>query len=339
MASLKLFRNHRCNVQLIRCLPSFVSATLLKSTNVDVFESFTTVLLRRIQEKRNPSGPECTPLPKVDAVHECLLGKLTKQQITNELIDIRQLSADELNSYVNLIITTDDRHRFNHVIDQFHQYRLLPRDDFVLRSLRYLCDDTQHSMPQVVQLIDVCREKNLKFYATDMEFAPFLAQCLWQSNRYDSAMSVLRDTYVRQDNAIKANVRQNFQRLLKDAIEQRIEGDVKSKIKAFAMEIYEQHRDHEFMADVFNRCFASEWYEDQVMAVDLFRQHECLRIEFQHTIGPFTYDRLQSNNVDAVQRLVELCLEFKFMDECHICLTMLFDYQCKYEWTLSGLRI
>lgn len=331
MASLYLFRHHVPRMQFVRCIPSLVTGLSLKSTKIDVLDSFTTDLMRKIDgEKRQPK--EFTPMT-VDQDKESLIRKITTHKGDRTLpfehsMDIRDLSEAEMNCYVSVTIDADDRRTFNSLIEQFHRFKVLPRNDLVVRSLRYLCDDTKDSMVQIIRLIDVCREKNLKFYATDMEFAPFLAQYLWTANQFDAALSVLRQTYVADNIAIKTIVRQNFQRLLKDAIENRRESSLE-KIEAFATHIFRKQGDSIFMLFVFGQCFHSTWFSDQIVANNLFRRWEPLRTMFRKDIGQYAFNRLQQHDVDAIQRLIELCLEFKMMPECRICLTMLFDYQCE----------
>lgn len=243
-------------------------------------------------------------------------------------MDIRDLSAAEMNCYVSVTIDADDRRTFNSIVEQIHRFKILPRNDLVVRSLRYLCDDTNDSIMHIIRLIDVCRDKNLPFYATDMQFAPFLAQYLWTAHRFDAALGVLRQTYVADSVATKTIVRQNFQRIVRDAIENRGEMALE-KIEAFATEVFRTQNDPILMLDVFNSCFLSTWFGDRTIASKLFRRWEPLRTLFRKDIEQYAYDRLQQHDVDAVQRLIELCLEFKLMNECRICLTLLFDYQCK----------
>lgn len=321
-------------MQFVRCIPSLVVGLSPKSTRIDVLDVFTNDLMRKIEEiKKSRKG--FIPII-VDEDKESLIRKITSHQVDQTLpfehsMDIRNLSAAEMSSYVSMTIEADDRRTFNGIIEQIHRFNILPRIDLVVRSLCYLCDDTNDSMASVVRLIDVCREKNLQFYATDMEFAPFLAQYLWTTKRYDSALSVLRQTSAGNNKKVKSIVRQNFQRILKDAITNRDESAME-KIEAFAMEILQTRTDPSLLLDVFNNCFVSTWFNDRTMATNLFRQWQPLRTSFRENIGPYAYDRLQQHDVDAVQRMIELCLEFKMMEGCRVCLAMMFDYQCKCLW-------
>lgn len=332
MASLNFLRKYVPRMQFVRCIPSLVVGLSPKSTRIDVLDVFTNDLLKKIEEDKK-SRKGFTPIV-VDQDKESLVKKITLHQVDQTLpfehsMDIRNLSAAEMNSYVTMTIEADDRRTFNGIIEQINRFGILPRDDLVVRSLRYLCDDTNDSMGSVVCLIDVCRDKNLPFYATDIEFAPFLAQCLWMTNRYDSALSVLRQTSAGNNETVQSIVRQNFQRIIKDAITNRGESAME-KIEAFATEILKTRSDPSLLLDVFNHCFVSTWFNDRTMATNLFRQWQPLRTTFRKNIGPYAYEWLQQHDVDAVQRLIELCLEFKMMEECRVCLVMMFDYQCKY---------
>lgn len=332
MNSLNLLRNCVPRIKYARGIPSLATGLSLKSTKIDVLDSFTTDLLQKIDDDKKP--PKKFIPMTVDHDKESLIRKITTHKCDRTIpfensMDIRSLSAAEINCYVSVTIDADDRRTFNGIIEQCYRFKMLPSNMLVVRSLRYLCDDTNDSVMQIIQLIDVCREKNIQFYATDMEFAPFLAQYLWTALQFDAALSVLRQTYAVDNVAIKTIVRQNFQRILKDALANRGELALE-KIEAFATELLRKQGDVCLMVNVFNSCFLSSWFSDRTMASNLFCRWEPLRTSFRNDIGQFVYDQLEQHDVDTVQRLIELCLEFKLMKECRICLTMLFDYQCKY---------
>lgn len=331
MATLNILRNHVPRVLFVRCIPSLVTGLSMKSTKFDVLDTFTVDLLQRIKIDRQPQKESMRLTPNRDK--ESLIKKITmhkanRMQPFEHSMDIRKLSVVEMNCYVSMTIDTDDRRTFNGIVEQIHRFKILPSNACVVRSLRYLCDDTNDSMIQIIRLIDVCREKNLQFYATDMEFAPFLAQYLWTANQFDAALSVLKQTHGTDNVAVKTIVQQNFRRILMDAIASR--GDAAlQKIEMMALQVFRTQGDPILMMIVFNECFLSSWFSDRTIASKLFRQYEPLRTMFRKDIGQYTFDRLQQHDVDAVQRLIELCLEFKLMKECQICLTLLFDYQCK----------
>lgn len=333
MAALSLLRNYVARVQFARGIPSLVTGLSLKSSKTDVLDSFTTELLRKVGDDGKLQIESAPKRLEVDEEMVSLIEKLTTHKSDRSLpfehsMDIRELSAGEVDGYVTVTIDADDRRTFNGIAEQFHQFKMLPRNDLVVRSLQYMCDDTNDSMVPIIRLIDVCREKNIQFYATDMKFAPFLAQYLWTADKFDAALSVLRQTYCTDNDAIKGIVLQNFQCLLRDAIANR-EEQALEKIETFATEIFRKRQDSRLMLYVFNDCFLSTWFSDRTIAVQLFRLWEPLRTSFCKNADRFVYERLQQRDVDTVQRLIELCLEFKLMDECRVCLFMLFDYQCK----------
>lgn len=320
-------------VPFARGIPSLVTGISLKSSNTDALDLFTTELLRKLEDDRKLQLESTPKGMEVDEEKVTLMRKLKTHRSDRSLpfehsMDIRELSAGEVDGYVTVTIDADDRRTFNGIAEQFHQFRMLPRNDLVVRSLQYMCDDTNDAMAPTIRLIDVCREKNLHFYATDMKFAPFLAQYLWRADQFDAALSVLRQTYATDNAAIKGIVLQNFQCLLRDAIANREEGALE-KIETFATEIFQRRHDLRLMQYVFNDCFLSTWFRDRTIAVQLFRLWEPLRTSFCMNADRFVYERLQQHDVDAVQRLIELCLQFKLTNECRVCLFMLFDYQCK----------
>lgn len=339
MAALSFLRHYVTRVQLARGIPSLITGASLKSSKTDVLDSFTTDLLRKVEDDEKMWTDSAPMKMEADEDKVSLIRKLTTHKNDRSLpfehsMDIRELSAGEIDGYVTVTIDADDRPTFNGIAEQFHQFKMLPRNDLVVRSLRYMCDDTNDAMVPIIRLIDVCREKNIHFYATDMKFAPFLAQYLWTANEFDAALSVLRQTYATHNDAIKKIVRQNFQCLLRDAIANREELALK-KIETFATDIFRKQQDTRMMFHVFNDCFLSTWFSDRLIAIQLFRQWEPLRTSFCENADRFVYERLRQHDVDAVQRLIELCLEFELTNECRICLFMLFDYQCMFRRTIN----
>lgn len=80
---------------------------------------------------------------------------------------------------------------------------------------------------------------------------------------------------------------------------------------------------------VWTDCFCSDLFHNQIIANAIFQKYDSIRGAVSNDIGWIVLSLLQQNNVDAIHRLIEKCLEFEMKRECSVCLTALFDYHCK----------
>lgn len=327
MGSLIYFRSGILKIPVNRSaliVVSVLDVIRSKSSNVDVFDTFTREFL---SQRRNSN----VLLPQNELASKetkSLLSKITLHQSSGSSCDIQSLCQSELDAYVKLTIDNDDRDAFNRIIDQIFIQQKLPSDEVILIAMKYLCDEESDSLAQITKLIDVCKVKNLKFYATNTHFLPYLGQYLWQLKEYNHALNTLRAIYRSDDEIVKNNVKYNFHRIVKDCVTNRL-SDALDGVEEFAVEVAKRNKNLSLLKMLWIECFISDWFDDQTRANDLFDRFVDLRDSFAPEIGMFTFETLQKHKVDPVYRLIELCLRFEMRKECRVCLSMMFDYQCE----------
>lgn len=315
-----------------------------KSTNVNVLDTFTTELLARISKEPQQSSPNSAKnnVNKSRGQQKSLLEKITLHQkdknVNQHSCDIRTLSKTEFDQYVILSITNDDRRTFSDIIHQVINYKLLPSDEVILRAMSYLCDDQSETVQNFTKLINVCMEKNIAFYATNQQFLPYLAQYYWEACQFDYALNALQQIYATDSKSIRILVENNFKKLLRNSIANRSDENAIDKIENLAITIYRRYKQSSLLLHVWNKCFISVWFVDQERAGQLFKDYDVIRSAFSKNVASYVFDMLQRHEVDAVYRLIELCLSYDMNEECFICLSLLFDYQCKFPLTqISGI--
>lgn len=309
-----------------------------KSTNVNVWDSFTSDLLSRVRKKHQFNREECGNIARSKGIPNSLMVKITSHQKVKQLApedarthscDIRTLSRAEFDQYMNLSINSDDRPTFTCIVEQIIEHKLLPSDEVILRAMGYLCEDRNGCLQKFTRLIDVCVEKNIAFYATNPAFLPYLAQYYWEANQLEDALRTLRQINATHDLAIRSSVENNFRKILSNSITHREETAIE-KMEKFATEISRQYGESALLIHVWWKCFVSEWFVDQERARRLFKSSKEVRTAFAKGTATFVFEMLQSHQDDAVYRLIELCLTHDMKDNCFVCLSLLFDYQCEH---------
>lgn len=308
-----------------------------KSDNINVIDVFIKKLLNeKLENDSKTPKKNQTPNSTVSNVLQNenrpkMLKKFAaghNKEIGNDgSIEIAQCTKEEIDDCISIVIDCNDKKTFNELFDQIIKLRRLPSDSIILRILCYICDDSATSMDNVMQLVDVCKEKNMELYARNMEFAPFLAQYLWKMERFDDALSTLVEIYPTTDESVKSCVLRNFRQIIFDAIRNQDEETVYKLVQS-AKKIFEKRKSPTILVYVWADCFYSALFSNQTIANDIFEEYEIVRKIVSTDVGWIVLSLVQQHNIDGLQRLIEQCLKFQMKDECGTCMRALFDYHC-----------
>lgn len=343
MAMLNIIRNHWLSITSQKCFfrpnlsifgtPNFFQH---KSDNINVLDIFTTRLLNEQPEidlktpKKEPASLNVLQnenrskmLKKIAAGHSKVIGN-------DGFIKIAEWTKQEIDDCVSIVIDCNDKKTFNELFEQIIELKRLPSDGNVLRIFYFICDDSAASMDKVMQLIDVCKEENMEFYARSMAFAPFLAQYLWKMERFDDALSTLVEIYPTTDESVKSSVLRNFRQIIFDAIRNQDEGTVQKLLQS-AKKIFEKRNSPTILVYIWADCFYSALFSNQMIANGIFEEYEIVRKIISTDVGWIVLSLIQQHNIDGLQRLIEQCLKFGLKEECGTCMRALFDYHCKYS--------
>ncbi|XP_055310367.1 uncharacterized protein LOC129573616 [Sitodiplosis mosellana] len=300
-----------------------------KSTNIDVLDIFTT---QHILSKKNPTASK-SPSIVSSATENNRLQHLKKMALETQMttksektsLNIEAWTQDEIDNCLIVSINCSDRKTFDEIVQQILATKQLPSESMILRVLCHLCDDSKNSMETITNLIDVCQEKNLAFYAKNMEFAPFLSQYLWKLERFDDALYTLNTIFSTTNQNAKSLILRNYRQIIYDAVKNHDE-PILDKVITNTIKVYEKYKDPILITYVWSDCFFSELFRCHQRAEEIFSAHEVIRMTVSKDIGWIALTLLQQHNIDAIHRLIEQCLAAKMIREVGVCLTALFDY-------------
>lgn len=268
-----------------------------KSTNIDVLDIFTT---KHILSKKNSLTSKSPAIDATATANERLqLFKkwaLESQEETENseqsALNIESWSQADIDYCLIVSMDCSDRKTFDEMVKHILATKKLPSEGIILRVLCHLCDDNTNSMETITQLIDVCQEKNLAFYAKNMEFAPFLSQYLWKFERFDDALNTLNTIFSTTNRISKSLILRNYRQIIYDAVKNHDEL-VLDKVIANAKYIYEKHKDPILITYVWSDCFFSELFRCHQRADAIFTSHEVIRRTVSKDIGWFALTLLQ----------------------------------------------
>lgn len=243
-------------------------------------------------------------------------------------IAIKWLDQNDLDSRVKQSIAHKDRGSVNVLIEEIVSSKQLPSDAKVIELLIYLCDKTSSSMTSIGQLISVCQNYNIALYATNLKFQPFLAQPMWQMQQFDDALKFLDSFFLAYKNKCPPIVRVNYQQIIFDAVQNQSD-DILQKVIESAKDVFTKYGDPQLLLYIWNDCFCSDLHRNVVISEKLIDSIEVLRETVARDMMWIVTSLLAQHNLNAVHRLIQLCLKYEWKDKCSICLFELFDYECK----------
>lgn len=302
-----------------------------KSTFVDALDIFTSEILSK-KNKIQTENDACD-----DKDRSKLLRKVASEtnikNDSDEALGIEKWNETEIDNYITVTMECSDRKTFSGIVEQIIRSKRLPSEEVILQMLCYLCDDSDNSMATISDLIDVCQEKNLAFYAKNVNFAPFLSQYLWKIERFDDALRTLNTIFGTTNETAKSLILRNYRQITYDAVKNKNES-VLDLVISNAGRINDRYNDPVLISYVWIDCFFSELFKKQTIASEMFTTYDIVQRIVTKDIGWIILSLLQQHNVDAIHRLIELCLAATMKREVGICLTALFDYQCKFGRTI-----
>lgn len=326
MAGLRLFRHgvlqhsagtlHLSTIRQTPILAMQIIDIRGSFSNISNIEGFLARLLRNKQKS-----------PVLDTA----TNEQPKQVYTNYVDGYDQQQIDKS---LKRSIDCNDRKTVNILFDEIIARKQLPSDEMTIQLLSYLCDKAPDSMDKISLLIDICQQKNIAFYAKNMVFAPFLAQYLWRRQHFDDALKQLNKFYLASKNTRPATVRQNYRQIIFDAVRNQDE-IVLQKVIDNTKFVFKRYKEPALLMYVWGDCFCSDQYRNQVVADEIFDTIEIIRTMVVKDISWIVLSLLHEHNVDAMHRLIELCLKFEWREECSVCLFALFDYHCKCSYSVE----
>lgn len=260
---------------------------------------------------------------------EGFVSHLLRNKKRGSTADFDKWTQADIDNHLNKSFLAKDADTVNDILTELIEAKRLPSDAVILRLLSHLCDKKAESMGRIVQIIEVVKETNVKFYATNKQFAPFLSQYQWRLQNFDEALRLLNDSFRASKHTRPTTVHLNYRQLIIDAVQNQ-DDTVVRKVADGAKLVADRYNDPVLLICLWTDCFHSRLFRNHVIADELFDVSAAIRRAVAKDICRFIVSLLDEHNVSALQRLMELCLKHELKDECSLCLFALFDYHC--EW-------
>lgn len=241
------------------------------------------------------------------------------------------LDQNDLDSRVKKSIKGNDRDSVNDVIQHVVTSKQLPSNAQIIDLLIYLSDKNSNSMASILQLISICRENNVAFYATNLKFAPFIAQHMWQLQHFDEALNYLNSFYLAHNKKCPPIVRLNYQQIIFDAVQNQ-DDNILQKVIDNSKYVFTAYRDPQLLVYIWSDCFCSDVHRNMAISEQLFDSIDVIRKIVAKDMISIVTSLLGQQNLNAVHRLIQLCLKYEWKDECSVCLFELFDYERKLHF-------
>ncbi|XP_017787114.1 PREDICTED: uncharacterized protein LOC108569879 [Nicrophorus vespilloides] len=155
-------------------------------------------------------------------------------------------------------------------------------------------------------------------------FDHYVAESLWLNEEILKALPIFETVY-RKHNHLRRKIRLTFKYLIFD-VTNRSEAILVNIIK-FSEHIMEDFKDDYMMSCIWQVCFISEWYTDQKLALDLLEKHANLSHSIISHIPTIVQISLRNHQVDVVQRLLEVLMQFQIESQYCYVLMALFNYK------------
>lgn len=296
-----------------------------KSTNVDVLNIFASdILCKATQDVSNKS----CELPSIKDLFTEVSTKKNEQ--SNSPIKMDDWSQNDIDKHIVASINCNDQHTFHEIVEHILETKRMPSDAVIIQILSYLCNDQDDSMAIITRLIDLCQEKNMAFYATNVEFVPFLSQYLWEKDQFNDALNSLNSIFATTNKTAKAQILRNYRQIIFNTVKNQ-DDSILEKVITYAQEVHTTHKNPILIIYIWSDCFFSDLFRNHKKADELFDLYEDVRQIVSRDIGWIVLTLLQQQNIDAIHRLIEKYLALDMKREVGVCLAALFDYHCKYE--------
>lgn len=307
-----------------------------KSTNVDVLDIFASdILCKATQDDSNKSSEPPSMKHKqsaqfiTDLFTEPKVNTKKKEQ-SNAPIKMDDWCQNDIDEHIVACINCNNQNTFHEIVEHILETKRMPSDAVIIQILSYLCNDQDDSMAIITRLIDLCQEKNIAFYATNVEFVPFLSQYLWEKDQFNDALNSLNSIFATTNKTAKAQILRNYRQIIFNTVKNQ-DDSILEKVITYAQDIHTTHKNPILIIYIWSDCFFSDLFRNHKKADELFDVYEEVQQTVSRDIGWIVLTLLQQHNIDAIHRLIEKYLALDKKREVGVCLAALFDYHCKYE--------
>ncbi|CAH0682199.1 unnamed protein product [Chilo suppressalis] len=308
---LKYFRLV-CNTKSNHIL--FPNAVCYFATTIDI-DSFTYDFLERYKSKQRNS---------ITDINSFSIRRFMDHG--SNVMDIKNMTEQVLHEFVMKLLTRNKDSQIGRLIIYCRDNRKLLGDNCVKRLLRHYSLAGKPEM--IINLQHYCLKVDPNTYRRSGKFMHFLAKAQCFKGNSEKGLSILTESY-ENNVSMRSFYRIIFRELIQDAVLNKSEASMVI-FKKYALNFSEVWNDHYPLICFWHLCWSSSWFSDQVLADELLETSEALRDIVRDKATAFSITALKEDyNEDAVTRLLQALLKYKFMTEYVKVLQVLFNFKLR----------
>jgi len=309
-----------------KCLANTCWEGTLISATSDNVDNFTVELVRRKADKWKHQN--------VQKSIQCKNERNANDSYEDNLQDpVNNIHGDV--KLIDDLITEAIRHkeykRIIPILNYSRRNKHCPHPELLLETASMFSRQGDKAGVQVVKSLCECLNRNE--YYNQAEYKHYLAEATWISGNIGEALDMFAYVYTHHA-TLRRKVRNMTKFLFGECISNRSEASL-VLITNFAKKFAKEYGDYYFLSFLWQFCFLSEWFCDQRVANELLEQYQELRTVIMDRIKVVAVTALRQEEIEVVQRLLEVTLRYEMRHNFTYILREFFDLKCKlYNWCI-----
>lgn len=299
-----------------------VERTLMSATS-DAVDSFADELARNKADKWKFLNTQ----KAIQCANERSLNDSNQQSLQEDFQSYNiKVDVNSLDELLTKVIRCKEYKLIIAVLNFSRAKKHCPSPELLLEAATVLSRIGNRTGVQVV--MSVCESLNKNEFYNQAEYKHYMAEATWMHGNIREALDMFAEVY-KYHFTLRRKVRHMTKFLFSECVSNRSEASV-VLVTNFAKKFAEEYGDYYFLSILWQFCFLSEWFCDQKMADELLEQYQELRAVIMDRIKVIAVIALKQEEVEVLQRLLEVTLRYEMkQDYAHI-LCELFDFKCKF---------
>lgn len=204
--------------------------------------------------------------------------RTTKKSVSEIMflsVDFEKLDEDHIDHLVLTACRDENTEFIEKFVDQCVDGNKVISESSVLTMCRYFSTNSDNRT--LTKLIELCKVTNKPAYDQHCEFKHFVARNLWEKGNSDGALTLLDEAYEQANATVRSAILVIFKFIVDDTVNKKSEAVLVRLIRSAAL-LQERLNEPTILLYLWNICFLSSWFSDQVIADELFSEHSAVRI-------------------------------------------------------------
>lgn len=297
------------SILITDALDDFTTQLLLKKTTKwDVVKE----RAKNVQIKDYKLAAECPPKLAVD------------KMISIDLDAAFQSSLDDNNNLYIIML-----------IEECMKHKVAPSMIILTNLLSYF--STSGKCKVLNMIIKLCEVVNPEILASNSNFTHYIAEAISVNGDTNTAIALLEKVYI-ENTYLRRRIKLMLKNIILEVVNNRSEAAIVGLLR-FTESLSVNHKDTYPLACMWEACFLSEWFSEQMLAIDILKRHKNLFGVVTERINFIVNTSLRKQQFDAVLRFLEYLLENKLQTQYSIVIVTMFDYNYKRGYLKTCMNI